>query len=59
MDQLVNAEFSLGSQPNGLKDFGFGDASAAAFFPIKEVLEGKIEKGNDLRLITMRYFVMQ
>ena len=36
---------SLGSQPGGLP-VGFGDASAAAFFPIKEVLEGKIEKGR-------------
>jgi len=36
---------SLGSQPSGLPG-GFGDASAAAFFPIKEVLEGKIENGR-------------
>jgi hypothetical protein len=36
---------SLGSPPSELPG-GFGDASAAAFFPIKEVLEGKIEKGR-------------
>ena len=36
---------SLGSEPGGLPG-GFGDASAAAFFPIKEVFEGKIEKGR-------------
>ena len=36
---------SLGSSPNVTLG-GFGDAAAAAFFPIKEVLEGKIEKGR-------------
>lgn len=36
---------SIGSRPNRVLG-GFGDASSAAFFPIKDVLEGKIEKGR-------------
>ena len=36
-------KISIADKPGGI---GFGDASAAAFFPIKDVLNGDIEKGR-------------